>query len=698
MRAFENQEQATRGSPASNLEILPEKELVVLRLPDDETRRNKIYSAIYELLGKAPWAQGEDDTATEALNPPRALGISSGSKSSVRTSPSKGKQKDLSALGYHSYDDLIQLDEPPSVLSLHGTSSATVSLATTESDDLLGLLAVAQHRNIAFLPFQCAGDRSNLIGIGGTAKITKGASISTTRGDNIGLVFKRTKSEIDNEKADVIFRSVLSEIYILGHPVERIKLCWEIGNALRLMHTYKAIHGDIEPQNVLICKGSDGSYSAQVTDFGYSTILAQESNEAEIILPESWPWTAPEIVRGEPITFKRGIAADVFSYGLLCFWVLCYNNLEQDPRYTIEKHKRSPHFAVEAFRMVASVLGKASSDLRQHWNLEKLFNDTLAEVSEKGVLDVDTLPGFFGISERPLPVSEHYGKSSLLKSQAEFKLPNLLSSISRCPRVVVEEFFRRLEDRLEAWPDDEWDDTARGLAEGLALCYELGLGTAKNPQMTEIWLSAAGISHHELNPTIKMVESDTNNPYPGCEILSKSSENHQILNRERQSIKFCIPWLHRALRQTDDEYLDYDVKVADLDRIYDEENKELIMTITKEKEEESFFMSWIQVNFYTHDGRNVNPPHPSSHLVIFSTSVTSTMDQTAFSQKEFQGIIRHEVIKADRADGNRGSGDDDGIDAALDEAIEFVEQGILEVDKDEDVLLLAAFANAPELT
>ncbi|KAF3123503.1 hypothetical protein TWF594_002427 [Orbilia oligospora] len=661
MRAFENQEQATRGSPASNLEILPEKELVVLRLPDDETRRNKIYSAIYELLGKAPWAQGEDDTATEALNPPGALGISSGSKSSVRTSPSKGKQKDLSALGYHSYDDLIQLDEPPSVLSLHGksidladdgtshangsmqvdsgeteyynihthryttthtgTSSATVSLATTESDDLLGLLAVAQHRNIAFLPFQCAGDRSNLIGIGGTAKITKGASISTTRGDNIGLVFKRTKSEIDNEKADVIFRSVLSEIYIL-----------------------EAIHGDIEPQNVLICKGSDGSYSAQVTDFGYSTILAQESNEAEIILPESWPWTAPEIVRGEPNTFKRGIAADVFSYGLLCFWVLCYNNLEQDPRYTIEKHKRSPHFAVEAFRMVASVLGKASSDLRQHWNLEKLFNDTLAEVSEKRVLDVDTLPGFFGISERPLPVSEHYGKSSLLKSQAEFKLPNLLSSISRCPRVVVEEFFRRLEDRLEAWPDDEWDDTARGLAEGLALCYELGLGTAKNPQMTEIWLSAAGISHHELNPTIKMVESDTNNLYPGCEILPKSSENHQILNRERQSIKFCIPWLHRALRQTDDEYLDYDVKVADLDRIYDEENKELIMTITKEKEEESFFMSWIQVNFYTHDGRNVNPPHPSSHLVIFSTSVTSTMDQTAFSQKEFQGIIRHEVV------------------------------------------------------
>ncbi|KAF3192211.1 hypothetical protein TWF225_000473 [Orbilia oligospora] len=53
-------------------------------------------------------------------------------------------------------------------------------------------------------------------------------------------------------------------------------------------------------------------------------------------------------------------------------------------------------------------------------------------------------------------------------------------------------------------------------------------------------------------------------------------------------------------------------------------------------------------------------------------------------------LYNNTKIKADRADGNSGSGDDDGIDAALDEAIEFVE-GILEVDKDEDVLLLAAF-------
>ncbi|TGJ62718.1 hypothetical protein EYR41_011906 [Orbilia oligospora] len=54
-------------------------------------------------------------------------------------------------------------------------------------------------------------------------------------------------------------------------------------------------------------------------------------------------------------------------------------------------------------------------------------------------------------------------------------------------------------------------------------------------------------------------------------------------------------------------------------------------------------------------------------------------------------LYNNAKIKADRADGNSGSGDDDGIDVALDEAIEFVEEGILEVDKDEDVLLLAAF-------
>ncbi|KAF3249240.1 hypothetical protein TWF128_007911 [Orbilia oligospora] len=155
-----------------------------------------------------------------------------------------------------------------------------------DSDDILGLLAVAEHINIDFLPFQC--DNSNPIGIGGTAKITRGAKTSTNRGDkeyNFGLVFKRTQSEIEYKNRAEVFRAVLSEVYILGHPVvrhhpnisslqgicweiihnepwpvlifkqapygdlsqfmksgielefkDKIKICWEIGNALQLMH------------------------------------------------------------------------------------------------------------------------------------------------------------------------------------------------------------------------------------------------------------------------------------------------------------------------------------------------------------------------------------------------------------------------------------------------------------------------------
>lgn len=79
------------------------------------------------------------------------------------------------------------------------------------------------------------------------------------------------------------------------------------------------IHGDIKPENVLIFKDDAGAYTAKVTDFGYSTRFANEDDL--IAMPKSKPWCAPEYDRDK---FKPAQARsmDVFSFGMLCVWVL----------------------------------------------------------------------------------------------------------------------------------------------------------------------------------------------------------------------------------------------------------------------------------------------------------------------------------------------------------------------------------------
>jgi serine/threonine protein kinase len=85
------------------------------------------------------------------------------------------------------------------------------------------------------------------------------------------------------------------------------------------------VHGDIKPHNVLVFK-IEGSYVAKVTDFGFSSMFRNDNDK--IRLPRSRPWHAPEADR---LTrkFYMGEAkrADVFSYAVLCFWILFERHL-----------------------------------------------------------------------------------------------------------------------------------------------------------------------------------------------------------------------------------------------------------------------------------------------------------------------------------------------------------------------------------
>ncbi|KAI1742956.1 kinase-like domain-containing protein [Xylaria scruposa] len=108
---------------------------------------------------------------------------------------------------------------------------------------------------------------------------------------------------------------------------DRLKLCLDVGNAIAAVQSHHIIHGDIKPQNVLVHESqSPGALvMAQVIDFSFSAWYSDD--EARIPIPRSWPWYAPECDEYPDFTPLEAMKTDVFSYGMLCLWILAEQRL-----------------------------------------------------------------------------------------------------------------------------------------------------------------------------------------------------------------------------------------------------------------------------------------------------------------------------------------------------------------------------------
>ncbi|KAI3322013.1 hypothetical protein HD806DRAFT_523435 [Xylariaceae sp. AK1471] len=85
------------------------------------------------------------------------------------------------------------------------------------------------------------------------------------------------------------------------------------------------VHGDLKPQNILIFKDKNGSWLAKVADFGFSKWHTNHLDRLE--LPRSWPWYAPEYLEYPDFTPQQAMRMDVFSFGMLCLWLIFEKNL-----------------------------------------------------------------------------------------------------------------------------------------------------------------------------------------------------------------------------------------------------------------------------------------------------------------------------------------------------------------------------------
>ena len=138
-----------------------------------------------------------------------------------------------------------------------------------------------------------------------------------------------------------------------------------------LMSHEGIIHGDVKPENALIFFQNDGRLVAKVTDFGYSTLFATERDLVR--MPDSGIWTAPERHHREFFP-EKARKLDVYSFGMLCLWLLCYNKESQTD------HSFRQDFKDSSVKGITSILENSGGLLNEdRHGVQKLFSLTLTQ-------------------------------------------------------------------------------------------------------------------------------------------------------------------------------------------------------------------------------------------------------------------------------------------------------------------------------
>jgi len=154
-------------------------------------------------------------------------------------------------------------------------------------------------------------------------------------------------------------------------------------------------------------KDEKGGLVPKLIDFGSSTPPAPDRL---VYLPRSAPWTAPERThRAVPTLSAKKM--DVFSFGLLCLWLLVENQYSDDSwlcemLQSVETHSAISSHSKEAGHVLGSSLPcQRASGLIEDYrmfesdaeeNLKAFFKCTLAMEPGKRILDWNLLIQYLG--------------------------------------------------------------------------------------------------------------------------------------------------------------------------------------------------------------------------------------------------------------------------------------------------------------
>ncbi|RSM01317.1 hypothetical protein CEP52_008624 [Fusarium oligoseptatum] len=244
---------------------------------------------------------------------------------------------------------------------LKSNRTSTAKEQNEPTYNLLTCLACAQARNIdivGFSPIEAQGElgRGGQAVVGQTrASIDAVLAFKRPNSEGIGSVLSTTSTR---RRVENVYRDVATEMLALSEPgirghahiIQLQAIFWEVhnirtwffGRKLRvwpvlvmekaelgdlqcyMVSPLHIIHGDIKPQNVLMFS-ENGKPVAKLSDFGFSVFASTKS----LKLGGTTPWKAPEIEARQEHTLFQAKRTDLFSFGMLCLWVLFCRELSE---------------------------------------------------------------------------------------------------------------------------------------------------------------------------------------------------------------------------------------------------------------------------------------------------------------------------------------------------------------------------------
>lgn len=346
---------------------------------------------------------------------------------------------------------------------------------------------------------------------------------------------------------------------------DRLRLCSDIAEAIRAMHSISIIHGDIKPENILIFEDGANNIVPKLIDFGYSTLFAREQS-VPIAMPGSWPWYAPEWhhkFKAKDITMAKKM--DAYSFGLLCVWILFYNTVDKKGQSFYEEVEEMPI-------LIDSHLANASLPQQTKDRLQTLFSLTLAKNSASRGFDFDYFLRLF-VPERttkkddllalPYTMQPHF---EIALSLQQFYLTDYRL------RVHVAVCLEKICEQAPFTPELHHPSFQ------LALCYALGFGVAKNDVQSELFLAQSSNPAQHLKHVINDIKTEIIGTYS----FEENSLFSQLDGQDQ------VIWIHyggqyRAGDKSNESELIFRREIADIRHTLGEEHYLLSILITRLK-------------------------------------------------------------------------------------------------------------------
>ena len=151
-------------------------------------------------------------------------------------------------------------------------------------------------------------------------------------------------------------RGTLNDVLSREKPLSdalKLDICLGIARGLDVLHQNGIIHGDVKPENIIMCSHEEKILVPKLADFGFAIVDSSDTAKAKI--GGTRTWCAPEAFSLHPVSQLR--LSDTYSFGLVAWAVAIDGKNPFGLMLTISDHDQDYLEEVHRLKMSDEVLG-----------------------------------------------------------------------------------------------------------------------------------------------------------------------------------------------------------------------------------------------------------------------------------------------------------------------------------------------------